>query len=261
MGLDSVAEGEPAVGRQLVLAFERAHREGTADRALRLAWRAVQQLLGERRKRGVVQHGIGVQTLVVEEMRARNIALDAAVGVLGQGEIGKAVVNALRDAGYTAVQPHRRATMTELQDLATRAAAIVVCTGGPAAFVDLPPRADPTALVVDVGVPAQVLHASGWTSVTLEQLLERPRRLLDDDTRVWLVDQVQQSADRLTKDLADPKPANALSVIDEERRVFLRETLPPLLEKLPPDAAEEVRRACTAFAHHLMERVRDGGTV
>jgi len=36
----------------------------------------------------------------------------------------------------------------------------------------------------------------------------------------------------------------------------LRETLPPLLEKLPAPSAHEVRRACAAFAHSLIERVR-----
>ncbi|HEY4221588.1 MAG TPA: hypothetical protein VGO62_09600, partial [Myxococcota bacterium] len=140
MGLDSVAEGEPAIGRQLVLAFERAHKDGSADRSLRIAWRAVQQLIGERRRRGVVQHGLGVQTLVVEELRARTIGYDAEIGVLGLGDIGKSVMIALREAGWSRVHGHKRATMSELLLVAERAAAVVVCTGGPAPFVDLPAR-------------------------------------------------------------------------------------------------------------------------
>ncbi len=263
MGLDSVAEGEPAVGRQLVLAFERAHKDGSADRALRLAWRTVQQLLGERRRRGVVQRGLGVQSLVIEELRSQNVAPGAPIGVLGLGDIGKAVVGALKEAGFENVEGHRRATMAELMRLAGTAHAVVVCTGGPAPFVELPERSraagERRPVSIDIGVPEQIKHAPGWTRVTLEQLLEQPRRLLDDDTRAWLVDQVGLFADKLTKDLADPPPATALSVIDEERRVFLREVLPPLLEKLPQEQAEELRRACAAFAHTLMERVREGG--
>lgn len=259
MGLDSVAEGEPAVGRQLVLAFERAHKEGAADRALRLSWRAVQQLLGDRRRRGVVQHGLGVQTLVLEELAARGVDKNAPLLVFGLGEIGRAVVNALREAGYTSVDGHRRATHELFHEAAKTARAVVVCTGGPAPFLDLPARDDERGLVVDIGVPEQVRAAPGWTRVALEELLARPRRLLDDDTRAWLVDQVADAATKLTKDLAAPPPITALSAIDEERRVFLRETLPPLLEKLPPATAEEVRRACATFAHHLMERVREGG--
>lgn len=257
MGLDSVAEGEPAVGRQLVLAFERAHKEGDADRALRLAWRGVQQLMGERRRRGVVRHGLGVQTLVIEELATRGVALNDVVLVFGQGEIGRAVLGALKDGGYSKAAPHRRSTQLQFLAEAERARAVVVCTGGPAAFVELPAR-DGGAIVVDVGVPMQVKAAPGWTQVVLEDLLTQPRRLLDDETRAWLVQQVHVSSDRLSKDLADPVPATALSAIDEARRIFLRETLPPLLEKLPQSSAEEVRRACAAFAHHLMERVRDG---
>lgn len=260
MGLDSVAEGEPAVGRQLVLAFEKAHKDGAADRSLRLAWRGVQQLMGERRRRGVVRHGLGVQTLVIEELAAKGIAKSDDVLVFGQGEIGRAVSSALKDAGYTRALPHRRSTQLQFLAEAEKARAVVVCTGGPAPFVELPARAGSThgALVIDIGVPTQVKSAPGWTQVMLEDLLMQPRRMLDDETRAWLVDQVEHAADRLSKDLADPVPATALSAIDEARRIFLRETLPPLLEKLPNASAEEVRRACVAFAHNLMERVRDG---
>jgi len=258
MGLDSVAEGEPAVGRQLVLAFERAHKEHSADRALRQCWRAVQQLMGERRKRGVVRHGIGVQTLVVEELQQRGVRREAPVAVLGQGEIGRAVVVALNDAGFTTIATFRRDSRAALDEFARECAAVIVCTGAPAAHAVLPSRND-APLVIDVGVPAQIAASPGWTSVSLEDLLAQPRRLLDDETRDWLVEQVASGADRLAKDLAAPAPAGALSVIDEERRVFLRETLPPLLEKLPPQHADELRRACNAFAHTLMERVREEG--
>jgi oxygen-dependent protoporphyrinogen oxidase len=258
MGLDSVAEGEPAVGRQMVLAFERAHLGAHADRGLRRCWRAVQHLVSERRRRGVVRHGLGVQTLVVDALVQRGVAHDAAIAVLGQGEIGRAVVGALNAAGFRGHVAFRRDGRAAFDALAGSCAAVVVCTGAPEAHVALPPR-DDGPLVVDVGVPAQVRAAPGWTSVALEDLLAHPRRLLDDGTRSWLVEQVGTAADRLAKELAAPAPAGTLSVIDEERRVFLRETLPPLLAHVPPPHAEEVRRACAAFAHALIERVRAEG--
>jgi oxygen-dependent protoporphyrinogen oxidase len=258
MGLDSVAEGEPAVGRQLVLAFEQAHREGTTDWALRQTWRATQQLLGERRRRGIVRHGLGVQTLVVQALEQRAVARDAAVAVLGQGEIGRAVVAALTSAGFTDVAAFRRDTRAAFDARTAGCAAVVVCTGAPAAHVALPTRGD-APIVVDVGVPAQVTAAPGWTSVSLEDLLSHPRRLLDDETRTWLVQAVRRAAERLAHALATPAPTGTLGAIDEERRVFLRETLPPLLERLPPPHADEVRRACAAFAHALIERVRSEG--
>src|SRR5688500_12644308 len=45
-GLDSVAQGEHAIGRQVLRAFERAHEAGTACRSLHVAGRGVGDLLG-----------------------------------------------------------------------------------------------------------------------------------------------------------------------------------------------------------------------
>ena len=43
--------------------------------------------------------------------------------------------------------------------------------------------------------------------------------------------------------------------------MFLHQNLPPLLARLPAADAEEMRRACSMFAHTLIERVRgeEGG--
>ena len=258
MGLDSVAEGEPAVGRQMALAFQRAHTDGTTDRALRQCWRAVQQLMSERRRHGVVRHGLGVQTLVVEELVQRGVDKRLPVAVVGQGEIGRAVVAALNNASFSTVATFRRDGGAALEAFSRDCAAVVVCTGAPGPHVMLPERGD-HPIVIDVGVPTQVAASPGWTSVILEDLLAHPRRLLDDATRAWLVEQVGAAADRLARELATPAPASTLSAIDEERRVFLRETLPPLLEKVPGPHADDIRRACAAFAHALIERVRAEG--
>jgi Glutamyl-tRNAGlu reductase, N-terminal domain/Tetrahydrofolate dehydrogenase/cyclohydrolase, NAD(P)-binding domain len=258
MGLDSVAEGEPAVGRQVARAFELAHVDGRTDGALRQLWRALQQLLAERRKRGLVTHGLGVQSLVVDALSRR--AIDSgAVSVFGQGEIGRAVAQALRDRGFT-VSAHRRATWDAFVKDAERARAVVVCTGAPARFVELPARgAHEGAVVVDVGSPQQTKSAPGWEIVTLEELLSEPRAQLPDEAREWLTHLIAQAADRTGQDLAAPPPKGALGVIDEERKVFLREKLPEVLAGLPPAQAEQIRRACAAFAHTLMERVREVG--
>ena len=256
MGLDSVAEGEPAVGRQMVLALEKSHKEGAADRTLRLLWRSVQRLLGERRRRGIVQQGLGVQTLVIEELRARGVEPGAELVVVGQGEIGRATLAALHEAGYRTAVGFGRVGLPEVMERAKSARAVVVCTGGPAPWLQLPERKD-EPVVVDVGVPAQLASAPGWRSVGLEELLSRPRRLLDDEARAWLVELVRDSAAAFGRD----QDGRALSAIDEERRVFLHQTLPPLLARLPAADAEELRRACSMFAHTLIERVRgeEGG--
>src|SRR6185503_10147083 len=48
-GLESLAEGEPAVGRQVLRGFERAHAAKRTDKPLNACWRAVGSLIHRRR--------------------------------------------------------------------------------------------------------------------------------------------------------------------------------------------------------------------
>ena len=63
-GLDSVAQGEHAIGNQVLRAFERAHEAGTVCRSLHVAWRGVGEMLN--RARRILPQGRtgGVQALV-----------------------------------------------------------------------------------------------------------------------------------------------------------------------------------------------------
>ena len=65
-GLDSVAQGEHAIGNQVLRAFERAHEAGTVCRNLHVAWRGVGEMLN--RARRILPQGRtgGVQALVVQ---------------------------------------------------------------------------------------------------------------------------------------------------------------------------------------------------
>lgn len=258
VGLDSVAEGEPAVGRQVVLAFEKAHGAGDADRVLRRMWRTLQSLLAERRRRGVAHPSVGVQSLAADALLTHGVGTGATVCVYGQGEIGRAVVNTLRLRGYKDLRIHRRDTTAQFMEDARSAQATIVCTGGPAPWVDLPTREGEVPIAVDVGAPQQIRAHPGWKLVALEDLLSHPKRMLSDEDRAWLSQRVRIRAETLVQELCSPPPAVALGMVDETRRVFLHETLPPLLEKLPPALAEEVRKACASFAHALIEKVREG---
>ncbi len=253
LGLDSVAEGELAVGRQVARAFEHAHARGLTDLPTKTLWRSLQQLLAERRKRGVVQHSVGVQLLAVDAAAQRGVVGGTAL-VLGSGEIGVATATLLRTRGFV-VHTHGRTTRDAFDEAARTADAVFVCSGAPTRYLDLPMRTG--AVVVDVGSPQQVRHAPGWQLVTLEELLSHPRAQLNDAQRDMLADLVKVAADRVVQELHRPPPKHALSAIDEERKVFLRETLPPLLAQLDGDDAAAVHRACTAFAHTLMARVRE----
>ena len=70
-GLDSVAQGEHAIGNQVLRAFERAHEAGTVCRSLHVAWRGVGELLN--RARRILPQGRtgGVQALVLQRLARR----------------------------------------------------------------------------------------------------------------------------------------------------------------------------------------------
>src|SRR5688572_15812170 len=92
-GLDSVAQGEHAIGRQVLRAFERAHEAGTVCRSLHVAWRGVGDLLG--RARRILPQGRtgGVQALVMQRLDA--VPRNSPIAVFGLGEIGQAMLRAL----------------------------------------------------------------------------------------------------------------------------------------------------------------------
>src|SRR6478752_201388 len=138
-GLDSVAQGEHAIGNQVLRSFERAHEAGTVCRNLHVAWRGVGDLLN--RARRVLPQGRtgGVQALVVQ--RLVNEARDAPIAVFGFGEIGQAMLRALADAGFTAVESFNRASMRAFEGAVPRAHTLIVASGASQAWLSLPGRA------------------------------------------------------------------------------------------------------------------------
>src|SRR5438067_8397030 len=94
-GLESVAEGEPAVGRQVIRAFERAHAARRTDKALNSCWRAVGALIHGRRALAPSASTVGVHSLVADAV-GKWLEPRQTVLVFGQGQIGKAVARALQ---------------------------------------------------------------------------------------------------------------------------------------------------------------------
>ncbi len=257
LGLDSVAEGEAAVGRQVLAAFEAAHRAGRTDRVLHACWRGVQEVIGDRRRRGLSRGTRGVQTLIVNELRRRGVGPGARVTVVGRGAIGSGVRAALVASGYAPRMIGRDAS--ELDALRETDDVVIACTGAPAPHIVLPDRMQGTRgpLVIDVGAPAQIARATGWDLVDLETLLAGRGDRLDADSRAWLERAAADMTRRLAARLAARPAAEAMTRLDADRRDFLARTLPPLLEDLPPASAEKVRKACASFARQVMDRVRN----
>lgn len=253
VGLDSVAEGEGAVGRQVLRSFEQARTSGLSDRRLRHVWKHVERLIHLRRDAVPSSRGLGVQTLVREMLQERRVH---HVAILGRGDFGVAMERGLKLVSDWHVTTWSRPTLDELLARSSTFDALVVCTGGPQAWLDLPSRASP-ALCIDTGSPPQVRSASGWEVVGLDTLLARPERTLHDDERERLERLVDEAAASLSAGLQAPAPSQALAAIDAERAQFLNRELPALLASMSPAEARRVRRAVSAFTHKLIQRTRE----
>ena len=167
-GLDSVAQGEHAIGNQILRGFERAHEAGTVCRNLHVAWRGVGEMLN--RARRILPQGRtgGVQALVVQLMP--DVPRDVPIAVFGLGEIGRAMLRALADAGFTAVESFNRASMRAFEGAVQRAQVVIVASGASRAWLTLPQGHGRRAF--DLGSPLQLIDAPGWQLTALDELLD-----------------------------------------------------------------------------------------
>ncbi len=250
LGLDSVAEGESAVGRQVLTGFANAHKKSATDAVLRQVWKQTETLIHQRRTEGSAVPTAGIQSLVVAVL-LEVAKLNAAVVVWGLGEVGRATMRALARAGFTQVTGCKRGDGDELQRLAKAGAHVVVCTGATAAYLELPPITA-SRLCIDIGCPAQVASAPGWERLDLDSLLSGQRQQLDDSQRTRLVSLAKQASDDLEAALADATRPGRLSTLEETRRKYFADTLPALLEDLPRPKAEKLRQSIAKFAHQML---------
>ncbi len=255
VGLDSVAEGEGAVGRQVLKAFEQARREGVSDGRLHRVWRHVERLIHQRRDAVPASRSLGVQALVREALRDHS---PKTVAILGRGEFGLAMERSLAAvSGWTVSSWSRQSLPTLLETIAAYDA-VVVCTGAASAWLELPARH--RGLCIDAGSPPQVRAAPGWTSIGLDALLARPELQLSEGERERLEELVEHATSSLTSELHAPAPASMLAALDAERSSFLNEQLPALLSSLSPKEARRVRQAVGAFTHRLLLRTREASS-
>lgn len=252
VGLDSVAEGESAVGRQVLRAFEHSRTAGLSDRRLRHVWKHVERLIHLRRDAVPSTRALGVQTLVREALQERELK---TVAILGRGDFGQAMERSLRAANRWELSTYSRQSLDELVKRLPHLDALVICTGGPAPWLTLPARR--SGLCIDTGAPPQLLSAPGWETLGLDELLARPERQLPDDERERLELLVAEATAGLLDALNAPAPSRALAAIDAERSQFLNQELPALLSGLSPKEARRVRQAVSAFTHKLIQRTKE----
>ena len=255
LGLESVAEGEHAIGRQVMKAFEAAHAAGTTDRTMNLCWHALGRILQLRRETGV-SSSVGVQSLVIGELTS--MPREAPVLVLGLGDIGGQVLAALQREGFIHASGFGKADQARFSTEALRAAAVVVCSGAPKAHLHLPSRVR-AGVVIDLGSPAQVVSAPGWARIDLDALLTRRGLTLDNEAMTALQRLSDQGAGALEEALDDAAQHHVLEALESERKRFFEDDIEALVATLPPKEARRITAQLRGFTHRLLEATRRAG--
>jgi len=251
-GLDSVAQGEHAIGNQVLRSFERAHEAGTMCRNLHVAWRGVGEMLN--RARRILPQGRtgGVQALVVQRMT--DVPRDAPIAVFGLGEIGRAMLRALADAGFTAVESFNRASMRAFESALSRAQVVIVASGAPHAWATLPEGNG--RLAFDLGSPLQLVAAPGWRLTELDELLDGHGAVLPESEYAALDTECAAATERICQALLAPPPSDRLAAMTAIRTEFMQNKLPGLLEGLPPQRARKVTSEVNAMLHEFISAAR-----
>jgi hypothetical protein len=251
-GLDSVAQGEHAIGNQVLRSFERAHEAGTMCRNLHVAWRGVGEMLN--RARRILPQGRtgGVQALVIQRMT--DVPRDVPIAVFGLGEIGQAMLRALADAGFTAVESFNRSTMRAFEVALTRAQVVIVASGAPHAWATLPEGNGRHAF--DLGSPLQLAEAPGWRLTLLDELLDGHGAVLPESEYAALDAECSASAERICQTLLAPPPSDRLAAMTAIRTEFMQNKLPGLLEGLPPQRARKLTSEVNAMLHEFISAAR-----
>jgi glutamyl-tRNA reductase len=249
LGLDSVSEGEPAVARQVIKAFQSGHAARTTDAALRHLWKRLEVAVHERRMALPELGGRGIQSLVIDRIRAEAPAASNLV-VWGQGEIGRAVSRACERAGFSCLS-FTRANAPEFACAVIAADAVIVCTGADEAYLTLPPNSR-GALCIDVGSPPQVAGSSGWRHLTLDELLGAAGDPIPPAQHALLERIAASCCERVQSQMQRKTAPPAYKDMQQVRRAFFENVLPGLLTGLPRRRSLAIRKAVARLAHELM---------
>jgi glutamyl-tRNA reductase len=251
-GLDSVAQGEHAIGNQVLRSFERAHEAGTMCRNLHVAWRGVGEMLGKARR--ILPQGRtgGVQQLVMD--RIADQSSDVPIAVFGLGEIGRAMLRALADGGFTAVESFNRATMRAFEGAVDRARIVIVASGAPHAWLTLPPGEG--RLAFDLGSPLQIAAAPGWRLTELDELLDGQGAVLPEPQYAALEAECATATEKICQTLLAPPRSDTLAAMTAIRTEFMQQKLPALLEGLPPQRARKLTSEVNAMLHEFIAAAR-----
>ena len=240
------------IGNQVLRSFERAHEAGTVCRNLHVVWRGVGEMLNHARR--ILPQGRtgGVQALVLQ--RLLDEPRDATIAVFGLGEIGRAMLRALADAGFSAVESFNRASMRAFDSAVQRAKIVIVASGAPRAWLALPEGEG--RRVFDLGSPLQLVAAPDWQLTSLDELLDAHGAVLPEDQYAALDTECATAAEKICQALLAPPPSDTLAAMTAMRTEFMQNKLPGLLEGLPPQRARKLTSEVNAMLHQFIAAAR-----
>jgi glutamyl-tRNA reductase len=254
LGLDSVVEGESAIGRQVLLAFQSAHEAAPLDTTLRRLWHAISSIISEKRRTLATQYA-GVERLVADAIVAKQPK--TPVAVFGRGDIAKAILLQLSERGVACEPAYGRDTVEAFRAKLVTADCLVVASGAHEAWLDLPAR-DDRPLCVDVGSPKQVRAAGGFVVETLDDLFAGAHAQLEGDVRTQLRALVEVAIAAYRR--PDNTTPEILAELMRHKAKLLEERLPPLLDAVSdPELKKKLRAEVQSFSHEMITSVRKGG--
>ena len=180
----------------------------------------------------------GVQALVLQ--RLLDVPRDAPIAVFGLGEIGRAMLRALADAGFTAVESFNRASMRAFEGAVLRAHTRHRGLRR-AACLALACRPDDGRQVFDLGSPLQLVRGArleahrarrtaGWQRRGAARRPNTPRSMPS----------ARPARRRSARHCWQPPPSDTLAAMTAMRTEFMQNKLPGLLEGLPPQRARKL---------------------
>ena len=182
---------------------------------------------------------------------------DAPIAVFGLGEIGHAMLRALADAGFTAVESFNRASMRAFEGAVQRVDTLIVASGAPHAWLTLPP-ADGSQQVFDLGSPLQIVAAPGWQLTALDELLDGNGAVLPESEYAALDVECAGSAEKICQTLLAPPPSDTLAAMTAMRTEFMQNKLPGAARRHAAAARAQghLRGQCHAAPVHLRREAR-----
>ena len=255
LGLDSVVEGESAIGRQVLQAFASAHDAAPLDPTLRRLWHAIASVVSEKRRALSVQFA-GVERLVADLVDARKPA--GPISIFGRGEIARAIATALGDRGHVTEALYGRATLAAFRARLEASACVVVAASAHEAWLDLPARSGSGApLCIDVSSPTQVRDPGGFELHTLDTLFAGAGAKMANDARALLQTLVEAAIGAYR--MPDPTTPEVLAELSRQKDRLLAERLPPLLAEVgDPELRKRLRAELQSFSHAMITSVRNG---